>query len=145
MGEILPDAARTLEFRMTARDNKAGGGGVTYDVINFSVSGNAGPFLVTEPNTNQTVWTEGAIGQVTWDVANTDVAPINCNLVDILLSTDGGYTYTYTLATSVPNTGAYSTLVPIGSATNQARVKVQAADNIFFDISNQNFTIQAPT
>ena len=145
MGEILPDVARTLQFRMTARDNQAGGGGVTYDVIDFAVSGNAGPFLVTEPNTNQTVWTEGAIGQITWDVANTDVAPVNCSLVDILLSTDGGYTYPYTLATSVPNNGSYFALVPIGSATNQARVKVQAADNIFFDISNQNFTIQAPT
>jgi subtilisin-like proprotein convertase family protein len=145
LGEILPDVARTLQFRLTARDNQPGGGGVTYDVINFSVSGNSGPFLVTEPNTNQTVWTEGAIGQVTWDVANTDASPINCSIVDILLSTDGGYTYPYTLATSVANTGNYAVLVPIGSATNQARVKVQAADNIFFDISNQNFTIQAPT
>ena len=145
MGEILPDVARTLQFRLTARDNQPGGGGVTYDVINFSVSGNSGPFLVTEPNTNQTVWTEGAIGQVTWDVANTDAAPVNCSKVDILLSTDGGYTYPFTLATSVANTGSYAVLVPIGSATNQARVKVQAVNNIFFDISNQNFTIQAPT
>ncbi|MFT5833385.1 MAG: subtilisin-like proprotein convertase family protein [Cognaticolwellia sp.] len=145
MGEILPDVARNLEFRLTARDNQPGGGGVTYDVINFSVAGSAGPFLVTEPNTNQTVWTEGAIGQVTWDIANTDAAPVNCSEVDILLSIDGGYTYTYTLATNVPNTGSYATLVPLSSATNQARIKVQAADNIFFDISDQNFTIQAPT
>ena len=49
------------------------------------------------------------------------------------------------MTTSVPNNGNYFALVPVGSATTQARVKVQAADNIFFDISNQNFTIQAPT
>lgn len=145
MGEILPSYARTLRFRLTARDNQLGGGGVTYDVVNFSVTANAGPFLVTEPNTNQTVWTEGSIGNVTWDIANTDISPVNCSEVDILLSTDGGYTYTYTLATNVPNTGSYSTLVPLGSSTNQARVRVQASNNIFFDISNQNFTIQAPT
>lgn len=145
MGEILPDYARTLEFRLTARDNQIAGGGVTYDVVSFNVTANAGPFLVTEPNTNQTIWTETSIGTVTWDIANTDISPVNCSEVDILLSTDGGYTYTYTLATNVPNTGSYNVFVPSGSATTQARVRVQASNNIFFDISNQNFTIQAPT
>ena len=145
MGEILPDYARNLQFRLTARDNQIAGGGVTYDVINFSVTDQSGPFLVTNPNIGNEVWTEGSVATVDWDVANTDIAPVNANEVDILLSTDGGYTYTYTLATNVANTGNYNVIVPIGSSTNQARVRVQASNNIFFDISNNNFTIQAPT
>lgn len=145
LGEILPDYSRTLEFRLTARDNQLAGGGVTYDVINFSVTDAAGPFLVTNPNIGTEVWTEGSIATIDWDVANTDAAPVNANEVDILLSTDGGFTYAYTLATNVPNTGSFNAIVPIGSSTTQARVRVQASNNIFFDISNQNFTIQAPT
>lgn len=145
LGEILPSYSRNLEFRLTARDNQIGGGGVTYDVINFSVTDAAGPFLVTNPNIGNEVWTEGSVATVNWDVANTDNAPINSDKVDILLSTDGGYTYTYTLASDVSNNGTFNIIVPIGSSTTQARVRVQAANNIFFDISNQNFTIQAPT
>lgn len=144
-GEILPDYSRSLQFRLTARDNQPAGGGVTYDVINFNVSDQAGPFLVTNPNTGTEVWIEESITTVNWDVANTDIAPINATEVDILLSTDGGLTYTYTLATNIPNTGSYDVIVPVGSSTNQARVRVQASANVFFDISNRNFRIEAPT
>lgn len=145
LGEILPSYSRSLQFRLTARDNQISGGGVTYDVINFSVTDAAGPFLVTNPNIGNEVWTEGSVASVNWDVANTDNAPINADKVDILLSIDGGFTYPYTLASDVSNNGNFNVLVPIGSSSTQARVRVQAADNIFFDISNQNFTIVAPT
>lgn len=144
MGEILPSYARGLSFRLTARDNKAGGGGVNYDGIAFQVTDNAGPFLVTEPNTSSVIWTEGTPATVNWDVANTDLAPVNCATVNILLSTDGGYTYPIVLATGVPNNGSATLLVPQGSASNTARVRVQCATGVFFDISNTNFRIVAP-
>ncbi|MGB0862845.1 MAG: reprolysin-like metallopeptidase [Saprospiraceae bacterium] len=145
MGEILPDYSRGLSFRLTARDNKAGGGGVSYDGMSFEVTDAAGPFLVTQPNTSSVVWTEGTPATVNWDVANTNAAPVNCATVDILLSIDGGYTYPIVLATSVPNNGSISFVLPQGTATNNARIRVQCATNVFFDISNQNFTIVAPT
>lgn len=145
MGEILPSYGRSLSFRLTARDNKAGGGGVNYDGISFNVTNNAGPFLVTRPNTNAETWLEGAPAEITWDVANTDASPVNCAKVDILLSMDGGYTYPITLATNVDNNGATTILVPQNTATNSARVRIQCATSIFFDISNQNFNITAPT
>ena len=144
IGEILPSYGRTLRFRMTARDNQAGGGGVNYDVINFSVANTAGPFLVTEPNTNATTWMEGVPANITWDVAGTNAAPVNCANVDILLSMDGGYTYPVTLATNVTNNGTYDLIVPQNTATTTARVRVQCSSSIFFDISNQNFIITAP-
>jgi putative Ig domain-containing protein len=46
------------------------------------------------------------------------------------------------LAASTPNDGSESVTLPnIGTAT--ARVKVEAVGNIFFDLSNSNFTVQA--
>ncbi|MCB0510243.1 MAG: T9SS type A sorting domain-containing protein, partial [Bacteroidetes bacterium] len=139
MGEILPDYARGMNFRVTVRDNEAGGGAVDYKDIDVNVSGSAGPFLVTEPNTN-TSWTAGSTYSVTWDVAGTDQAPINCTAVDIYLSTDGGYTYPILLEAGLLNNGAAFVEAPF-AITNDARVKVKCSDNIFFDISNQDFSI----
>jgi len=141
LGEILPSYTRSLNFRLTVRDNNiaSGAGGVHYNLINFQVTNSAGPFLVTNPNTAVT-WTTGADVSVAWNVANTSSAPVNCNAVNVALSTDGGYTYPITLATGVPNNGSTTVVAP-NNPTTTARVRVMCANNIFFDISNTNFTI----
>jgi len=131
-----------MEFRCVVRDNNMGEGCTDEVDVNIDVDGSAGPFLVTNPNTNVT-WMVGENQNVTWDVANTNQAPVSCSNVDILLSLDGGNTYPITLATSVPNTGSFSVSVP-NNTTTTARVKVICSDNIFYDISNQNFVIEEP-
>jgi len=139
IGEILPTNTRNLTFRLTVRDNRSGGGGVDHDQIAFSVSDQAGPFLVTSPNTAVS-WTANTHETVTWDVANSDNAPVNCTAVDIRLSTDGGYTYPYMIEANTANDGSESIVVP-NNETDSARVQVFCANNIFFDISNIDFTI----
>src|SRR6056297_310062 len=136
IGEHLPTYSRDLTFRCTVRDNASGGGGVTDEEVAFEATASAGPFLVTSPTSGGITWLGNSSQTVTWDVANTDETPVNCSNVDIFLSTDGGLTYPTTLATNVPNIGSASVVVPY-IATSQARVKVKAAGNIFFDISNQ--------
>jgi len=140
IGEILPTYARTLTFRFTARDNKTGGGGVNYAQMQFNVDGNSGPFAVTSPNTNVT-WAGSSSQTVTWNVTNTNVAPVNCANVNILLSTDGGQTFPTVLLASTPNDGSESVVIP-NTPTTLARIKVEAVGNIFFDLSNVNFTIE---
>jgi hypothetical protein len=139
-GEILPTTTRPLNFRVTARDNRAGGGGVEWDATLVNVIGTAGPFAVTAPNTNVT-WIQGAPQTVTWDVAGTDAAPISVASVQILLSTDGGLTFPTVLAASTANDGSETLTAPT-VATTTARVKVAAIGNVFFDMSNVNFSIQ---
>ncbi len=143
VGERLPTYARNLTFRLTVRDNRANGGGVTYDntKVTLTVSAAAGPFQVTAPNTAVS-WSVGTQQNVTWNVAGTDVAPVSATNVDIFLSTDGGFTYPVTLATGVPNNGSAVITVP-NNVTTTARVMVKGAGNVFFDISNANFTITA--
>lgn len=144
-GELLPTYSRDLTFRLTVRDNQTVGG-VNYDEIAFEATETAGPFLVASPNTNL-IWEGGSTQTITWDVANTNQAPVNCSKVNILLSTDGGFTYPITLASNVNNDGSQAIIVPsnFGTTTNTARVKIKAADNVFFDISNTNFTINPPS
>ncbi len=139
IGEILPSYPRDMNFSLMVRDNGATGlgGCIGADFMEVSVS-SYGPFLVTSPDSDLT-WND-CVQTVTWDVAGTDLTPINCANVNILLSTDGGLTYPIVLASNVPNTGSAMVSVP-NLNTTTARVKVEGVGNIFFDISNTNFTI----
>ncbi len=140
--ERLPGVARPLNFRVTVRDNKPTGGCTGEDNMVVTVAGNAGPFVVTEPST-ATTWYVGEFKTVTWDVAATDAAPVNCSEVRLLLSTDGGLTYPFVLASSVPNTGSAMVEVP-DQVSSTCRVMAQAVGNVFFDISDENFAIEVP-
>ncbi len=86
-------------------------------------------------------WPGGTQETVTWDVAGTNAAPVNCATVNILLSTDGGNTWPAVVLAGTPNDGSEQITVPT-TPTTQARLKIEAADNIFFDLSNRNFTIE---
>src|SRR4030095_13756969 len=76
IGEKLPTITRTMTFQVTARDNRANGGAVSSDTALVSVAGTSGPFQVTQPNTAVS-WTGGSTQSVTWDVANSNIAPVN--------------------------------------------------------------------
>ncbi|WP_370003132.1 immunoglobulin-like domain-containing protein [Winogradskyella sp.] len=137
--EAVPNVSRNLTFRLTVRDNQAGAGTNNSDDMVVSVTAAAGPFVVNSPNTNVT-WNAGTTQTVTWNVAGTTGNGINASNVDIFLSTDGGDTYPITLASGVANDGSHDIIVP-NNQGNQNRVMVKGANNIFFDISNSNFTI----
>ncbi|MEP6682335.1 MAG: T9SS type A sorting domain-containing protein, partial [Parafilimonas sp.] len=98
----------------------------------------AGPFKVTSPNTAVS-WAGGSTKTITWDVANTNVPPVNCTNVKLLYSTDGGKTFKV-LKAATPNDGSEQITVP-NVATTKARIAVLAVGNIFLDISDANFTI----
>ncbi len=139
--EVLPSINRTLNFRVTARDNRAGGGGTNEASTAVTVVAAAGPFAVTTPNTALS-WAAGSTQTVTWDVAGTTANGINVANVRITLSLDGGLSWPIELAASTANDGSESVSIPAGTpASTQARVRVQAVGNIFFDVSDVNFSI----
>lgn len=133
--EDLPSAARTMNMRMSVRDGKGGiaDQGMTLTVVNTTT-----PFKVTAPNTGVT-WAGNSNQTVTWDVSGTTGGGINAADVRILFSSDGGQTFPNVLAASTPNDGSQSVLIP-SVATANARIKVEAVGNVFFDISDVNFT-----
>lgn len=144
LSEQLPAYTRDMTFRLVALDNKAAGGGVGWATVAFKATADAGPFRVTAPNGPAASWNIGEYVNVTWDVANTDKAPVNCKLVNIRLSTDGGQTYPHTLASNIVNDGSHYVQVPNLPGT-QNRIRIDAAENVFFDISNAAFPIKQPT
>jgi subtilisin-like proprotein convertase family protein len=135
-----------MNFRCVVRDNNVteGAGGITWQDVSFKATAEAGPFLVQYPNTAAHSLVGGTEVTITWDVANTDKQKVNCKAVNIKLSTDGGQNFNRVLAVSTPNDGSETVFIP-DVTTNNARIRVEAADNIFFDLSNQNFAISPAT
>ncbi len=140
--EVLPTYSRDLNFRCTVRDYNVteGAGGITWKDVSFKATAAAGPFLVTYPNSNGVDLKAGQEVSVTWDVANTDGSLVNCKAVNIKLSTDGGQTFPHTMVVATPNDGSETVFIP-DVTSNSARVRIEASNNIFFDLSNQNFAI----
>ena len=142
--EVLPTYERNLTFRLTVRDNNPEAGGIDWQDVSFEATEEAGPFLVTFPNQITDVLNAGAFAEITWDVAGTNTGRVNCQKVNILLSTNRGISYDHVLVENTDNDGSQSVTIP-DVLTDRARIKVEAADNIFFDISNQDISILSPT
>ncbi|MES2862530.1 MAG: GEVED domain-containing protein [Bacteroidota bacterium] len=137
--EVVPNVARTMDFSLTIRDNRAGAGQHATDNVKITVNGTAGPFTVSSPNTAVS-YAGNSSQTVTWNVAGTTANGVNAANVDILLSTDGGNTYPVTLLTATPNDGTQAVTIPNTPGT-QNRIMVRGSGHIFYDISNANFTI----
>ena len=139
--EVLPTVSRTMNFKVLVRDNATTGGGCNdQQNVVVSVISTAGPFVVTYPSTTGIAWQIASSQTLTWSVANTNLSPINCSKVDVLLSTNGGVTYPTALATAVENDGSHVISVP-NTPSTLCRIMVRASGGNFFDISDNNFTI----
>ncbi len=140
-GDKLPSVSIVTTHRFTVRDNVDG---INTGTVTVTVDGNSGPFLETTNLAGS--YASSSTQTITWSVNNTTAAPVSCANVDILLSVDGGQTFPYTLLTATPNDGTQAVTLPnLPAATTTARIKVQANNNIFFDISNNNFSIAVGT
>ncbi len=143
LGEKVPDSARMLNFKLTVRDIYQGIGclNIPDDSIQLHVINTGSGFTVTSPNAAEN-WYWNSVQLITWNIAGTDMAPINCDSVDIFLSVDSGYTYPLLLRSKAPNTGiAYVTVPEV--ITDRARIKVKGAGNVFFNINHADITINS--
>lgn len=135
--EVIPTVARNLNFSLFANDNKATGNQAARANMTVTVNA-AGPFKVTSHASN-TEYNGGEATTVTWDVAGTNVAPINTQFVQILLTTDSGATFT--VLGDAPNNGSATVTLPNINTTN-ARLVVKAVDNIYLAMNSSAFAIK---
>jgi hypothetical protein len=140
IGEVLPTTDREMNFRLLVRD---GEGGVSFDASKVTVIDTGESFSVISPELDDT-WSND-ISTISWKTAETDQSPINCSLVDVMLSQDGGENFTQLLAEDINNSGSADILLANFCASNvntdRARIKVSCSDNIFFAINTGDFII----
>ncbi|PCI62191.1 MAG: hypothetical protein COB35_04435 [Gammaproteobacteria bacterium] len=134
-GEILPTKTRDLNFRLVVRDGK---GSVVNDAVKLAIIGNEQGFSIIEPSVGSR-WL-GTKQMIVWQTANTELAPVLCPRVDILLSTDSGKNFPQTILANTENDGDQEIELP---ATNseQARIKISCNNNIFFAINSGDINI----
>ncbi|PWH84083.1 peptidase [Algibacter marinivivus] len=139
--EKIPSVNRTMTFALTVRDNDVmgtnGAGQTAVDFVDIIVN-STDPFAVVNPVS----WAQGSTQNIEWIVGQSaDVGGINCQTVSIKLSTDGGLSFPTVITSATPNDGSFSYTVPAISNTTTARVLIEAVDNIFYDVSDYNFSI----
>ena len=143
--EKLPCTARSMNFVLVARDNNPSFGRVEADSMVVTVA-DTGPFEVTFPNGGQS-FVGNTFNNITWTVNGTDT---HCSTVDILLSIDGGETYTV-IANATPNDGTQVVAIPnIASSTARILIRCDVAGGFreastFYDVSNASFAITEGT
>ena len=138
LGSLDGGDDRVMSFRLTARDRFPNGGGVAWDDVELTVDPSAGPFLVTSQAAGGTV-SGGSAVPVTWAVNNTQALSPT---VRILLSTDGGASFGTVLTEATPNDGSETLFMPNVTA-GDARIKVEAVGNYFFDVNDASFALVA--
>jgi hypothetical protein len=126
--EVLPSVNRSLNFRVTVRDNQANGGGVDYDSMTVIVSGD--PFTITDPGAGGTLEC-GDTSAISWDVGGGNVA----SDVEIFFSSDGGSSFSSLVATT-PNDGSHSVTVPT-ELTSTGRIMLEPSSECFFAVSEE--------
>jgi len=136
IGEVLPDYGRNLRFRLTARDNNISSPGISYAQVDFDVDIFSGPFELTFPNSLQHL-TSNFSYPIQWAVNGTDGPDVNCQLVNIYYSSDGGQNFNDTLVLNTPNDGEFIWDIGSGMETLTGRIWIEAADNIFLTISEE--------
>ena len=136
--DVLPNRARTLHFQLTARDNNSVGGGIASSEMEVVVD-NSGPLSLQ----NLSSVDVGTPFMVNWTLNGTEAL---CDVADILLSIDGGQSFTITLAENVDySTGSFEVTLPTSFPNSEnARIMLACADAecyAFFDITNNDFDI----
>jgi hypothetical protein len=124
-----------LHFRLTARDDVPGGGGVGHDDVTLRISQTAGPFLVRSFAKGGAV-KGGTTKTITWKVNGTRKLS---KRVKIFLSVDNGQSWKKLAATA--NDGRAAVRFPKVKAA-KARIMVRAASNYFFDVNDHTFRIR---
>ncbi|MFL5327604.1 MAG: choice-of-anchor Q domain-containing protein [Gemmataceae bacterium] len=136
--EVAATTNRHLNFLLTVRDGK---GAYQADNVDITTVDTGAGFAITNFNLFQQVYAQ-TTQTVTWNVAGTTGNGINVSKVSIDFSKDGGQTFT-TLNGNEDNDGSAAVFLPANSVGEGGRFRIRANGNIFYDINNADFKINA--
>ncbi len=140
LADVYPTTNRFLNFRVTVRDNNGTYSALNSDDTQITVIDTGLPFQINSPAAG-TMLTGGDLFNFTWDVAGTNTGAINAQNVRITMSVDGGLTFTETVVDSTANDGSEELAIP-NVASSLVRFRIEAVGNVFYDITNENVTVQ---
>ncbi|MEJ5049292.1 reprolysin-like metallopeptidase [Chryseobacterium culicis] len=131
--ETVSYIPRVLHYAVSVRDNNANRP-LTISAENTVTVGNDGPFKFKGLSTSSVLY-NNASNTISWDVANTNLAPYNAANVKIEYTTDVNNGAAWTeLITSTPNDGSFEIQMPAALQGN-IKLRISAVGNIFYAVS----------
>jgi hypothetical protein len=138
-------AGSQRKFRVTVRDNVAGAGGsVSSSIVRVNIA-DAQPLVVTRPFAGELLRSDSS-GATTMTIAWTPTTfppSIATTRVDLLLSVDGGTTWSVIGPSQALADGQRVVNLASNAQASEARVMVRAVNNHFFNVSGA-FAIVPP-
>lgn len=132
-GESLTTVPRTYNFTVTARDYNVEGPQNSYGEVKVMVVNNTQAFKIIKPSIDDKLGINKNNFDVTWEVGNTNLAPINTSKVKISISWDGGSTFKE--LGIVDNTGSANFSLPTDAKdVTDGYIMIEAVDNIFLAV-----------
>ncbi|MDR3023038.1 reprolysin-like metallopeptidase [Chryseobacterium sp.] len=131
--ETVSYISRVLHYAVSVRDNNPNRP-LTISAENTVTVGNDGPFKFKGLTSSSTLY-NNATNTISWDVANTNLAPYNTANVKIEYTTDlnNGSAWTELVA-STPNDGSFEIQMPAALQGN-IKLRISAVGNIFYAVS----------
>lgn len=128
--ESVSNVARTMNFRVTVRDNNSDVAQQQTQVGAQKITVHAnGPFKITSTKVYN-----NAQGPLTWDVVGTNAAPFNVANVKIDYTTDNGATWTV-LKESTENDGSEDFSFSSFATNTALKVRISAIGNVFYAVA----------
>lgn len=133
--QVLPQVSRQMDFKLVARDNHPGSGGVGIDGVGIRTS-EFGPFEITSLNDSR--FNLGDQMTITWD---TNGSEETCENLAIMISYNSGTSFDFKLAGEIPYADGEATIdIPENVVTTTFAMLMLACDDNecirFYDLYN---------
>lgn len=145
--EVLPDGDMNLDFVFVVRDNNAEAGTAVYEQMRLRSIATPEKFGITSQNIGPIDFVAGQSVEVTWNVATTDLSPINQPTMDIYFHDayeEFDFDNMTILAKNAKNDGSAIVTVP-NTITDRGRFIIKASNGNFFSINARYFDVESPT
>ncbi|MBF7073556.1 cadherin-like domain-containing protein [Glaciecola sp. MH2013] len=131
LGEVYPNTNRELSFRLVSRDQAAGvaTANVTVEVVKTSSA-----FSLSSQAFDET-WESSTTQELRWNTGDSELAPINCAAVDVLVDADQDNLFELAIASDIPNTGSASISAP-NINLDSSRLMLKCSTSVFFSLSS---------
>jgi len=146
--ETVSNVDRILTWGITIRDRSLDTigqqGRTASDKKILTVDSNIGPFKIISQNQTNLIWEAGTRQIINWDVAGTNLSPIDTKNVNIYFSADG-FNSSEILLEKTPNDGLAEVIVPSTVSSTNGRIMLKPDNSIYFTVNKENISvIQSP-
>lgn len=135
--QVLPEVRRNMDFKLVARDNNDGAGGIGIDGVTVRTS-EFGPFEIKELSDRR--FDLGDQLTISWDTNGTEEDGV-CENLAILVSYNSGFSFDFKLAEGIPYADGEATIdIPENVVTTTFGLLMLACDDNqcirFYDLHN---------